>query len=204
MADTAKDEDPSIEEILDSIRQIITDDDEDAPQNDGVDDTAHENDAPEFAPEDTNVSESDTADTEADDDIVELTDKVEPNHVNEQDDETGIQIDMTDSNENIDAIDDTFEQIDKETSQSDETDNNADDDIEAILSDRAERATVDAFSDLARTALVERAGQVTLEDVVRQEVRPLLKSWLSDHLPGIVERLLEKELQRISNRFLDD
>jgi uncharacterized protein len=41
-------------------------------------------------------------------------------------------------------------------------------------------------------------GMVTLEDLVRSELRPLLREWLDDNLPGVVERLVQKEIQRIT------
>jgi uncharacterized protein len=37
----------------------------------------------------------------------------------------------------------------------------------------------------------------TLEQIVRETLRPLLQSWLDDHLPGIVERLVREEIARV-------
>ena len=37
----------------------------------------------------------------------------------------------------------------------------------------------------------------TLEEIVREMLRPLLQSWLDDHLPGIVERLVREEIARV-------
>lgn len=39
---------------------------------------------------------------------------------------------------------------------------------------------------------------VTLEDMTRELLRPMLKEWLDEHLPSVVERLVEKEISRIS------
>jgi uncharacterized protein len=50
-----------------------------------------------------------------------------------------------------------------------------------------------------RMAAVSRGGP-TLDDVVREELRPLLKAWLDAHLPPIVERLVRAELERVSAR----
>lgn len=44
-----------------------------------------------------------------------------------------------------------------------------------------------------------RAG-VTIEDLVLEAMRPMLKSWLDEYLPGMVERLVEKEVRRVSGR----
>jgi uncharacterized protein len=37
----------------------------------------------------------------------------------------------------------------------------------------------------------------TLEDLVRELLRPLLKSWLDDNLPQLVERLVRDEITRL-------
>ncbi len=43
---------------------------------------------------------------------------------------------------------------------------------------------------------VHRGGP-TIEDLVREEVRPLLKDWLDNHLPPLVERLVRQEIERV-------
>ena len=53
-----------------------------------------------------------------------------------------------------------------------------------------------AFNTLAQTVLVQNAR--TLEDLVREMLRPMLKSWLDDNLPGMVERLVRAEIERVS------
>ena len=40
----------------------------------------------------------------------------------------------------------------------------------------------------------------TLEDVVRAMLRPLLKDWLDQYLPGMVEQAVRDEVERISRR----
>ncbi len=50
-----------------------------------------------------------------------------------------------------------------------------------------------------RTAQVHRGGP-TIEDLVREEVRPLLKSWLDEHLPPMVERVVRQEIERLTSR----
>jgi uncharacterized protein len=58
-------------------------------------------------------------------------------------------------------------------------------------------AAVDsAFSSLAHTVLGNNAR--TLEDLVKEMLRPMLKSWLDDNLPGLVERLVRAEIERVS------
>lgn len=41
-------------------------------------------------------------------------------------------------------------------------------------------------------------GSLTIEDIVREELRPILQSWLDENLPGMVERLVQKEIKRIT------
>ena len=50
-----------------------------------------------------------------------------------------------------------------------------------------------------RSSLVHRGGP-TIEDVVREEMRPLLKAWLDNHLPPMVERLVRQEIERVTGR----
>ena len=53
-----------------------------------------------------------------------------------------------------------------------------------------------AFNTLAQTVLVQNAR--TLEDLVREMLRPMLKAWLDENLPGTVERLVRAEIERVS------
>ena len=66
-----------------------------------------------------------------------------------------------------------------------------------VLISSATSAAVDsAFNALAQTVLVHNAR--TLEDLVREMLRPMLKVWLDDNLPGMVERLVRAEIERVS------
>ena len=71
-----------------------------------------------------------------------------------------------------------------------------------------EAAAAAAFSveGLVRT-LTERTTRVrsdgpTIEDIVREEIRPLLKSWLNANLPPLVERLVRVEIERVVGRVV--
>ena len=39
-----------------------------------------------------------------------------------------------------------------------------------------------------------------LEEMVREMLRPILKQWLDDHLPGIVDEHVKREIHRITGR----
>ncbi len=51
-----------------------------------------------------------------------------------------------------------------------------------------------------RQAQVYKQHAISLEEIVREEVRPMLKSWLDSHLPSIVERLVRTEIERVVAR----
>jgi len=65
-----------------------------------------------------------------------------------------------------------------------------------LLSSATSAAVDTAFNSLAQTVLMHNAR--TLEDLVREMLRPLLKSWLDDNLPAMVERLVRAEIERVS------
>jgi cell pole-organizing protein PopZ len=65
-----------------------------------------------------------------------------------------------------------------------------------LLSSTTSAAVDSAFNSLAQTVLVQNAR--TLEDLVREMLRPMLKAWLDDNLPGMVERLVRAEIERVS------
>lgn len=67
---------------------------------------------------------------------------------------------------------------------------------QAILSQSTVSAMESAFNTLANTVLSNNAR--TLEDLVREMLRPMLKSWLDDNLPGLVERIVKAEIERVS------
>ena len=74
-----------------------------------------------------------------------------------------------------------------------------------ILSEAASRSAAASFSRLGEHPASRPAGEfrvggagITLEDIVRDTLRPLLQSWLDDHLPAIVERLVREEIARVA------
>ncbi len=79
---------------------------------------------------------------------------------------------------------------------------------EALLAPAAAAAASAAMGQLMRAvaqdrgAPVHRSGGPSIEDVVREEVRPMLKQWLDQHLPPMVERLVRAEIERVVGRAL--
>jgi cell pole-organizing protein PopZ len=65
-----------------------------------------------------------------------------------------------------------------------------------LLSAAANSAVSSAFGALAHTIVAENAR--TLEDIVHEMLRPMLKAWLDDNLPALVERLVRQEIEHVS------
>lgn len=65
-----------------------------------------------------------------------------------------------------------------------------------LLSQSTEGLVANAFNDLALTVLNRNAR--TLEDLVQEMLRPMLKSWLDQNLPTMVERMVRAEIERVT------
>lgn len=67
---------------------------------------------------------------------------------------------------------------------------------ERLISEPAGEAVNAAFGSLAHTILSQNAR--TLDDLVKEMLRPMLKAWLDDNLPPLVERLVRHEIERVA------
>jgi cell pole-organizing protein PopZ len=67
---------------------------------------------------------------------------------------------------------------------------------ENLLSPSSASTVSAAFENLAGSVLEEHSR--TLEDIVKEMLRPMLKQWLEENLPGLVERLVRAEIERVS------
>ena len=170
MSDTTSQE-PTMEEILASIRRIISEDDapvEAAP-----------------APEPEPVAEE----PPAEDDVLELTDPIEPPM-------------PVESMGDIDVYSPEPEPepappppaAPEPTSPSGFS---RDEVADNLVGDHAAGLAASAFGSLSSALLMPKDGR-TLEDVVRELLRPLLKEWLDQNLPRIVEAKVEEEVHRIA------
>ncbi|HLH91357.1 MAG TPA: DUF2497 domain-containing protein [Xanthobacteraceae bacterium] len=65
-----------------------------------------------------------------------------------------------------------------------------------LLSPATTAAVDSAFNSLAQTVLIR--NDLTLDGMVREMLRPMLKAWLDDNLPNMVERLVRAEIERVS------
>ncbi len=65
-----------------------------------------------------------------------------------------------------------------------------------LINGQTDKLVANSFSSLAHTVLSQNAR--TLDDVVKDMLHPMLKSWLDDNLPNIVERLVRAEIERVA------
>lgn len=141
-----------MEDILSSIKKIISDDSAkalSAPR------------ARKFAPQNDPVPVADVTPTAADeDDVLELTQAAES------------PVDQAEPIQPVSLVSDTA------ATQS--------------------RSALDQLS--AMIVKPEVAGTDTLEGMVREMLRPMLKDWLDANLPRVVEGLVSKEISRISGK----
>lgn len=214
---SSNEEDPSIEEILDSIRRIISDDVMDGPAPEPEPEpvvVAVEPESepepvfimPEPEPEPVFVEPEPEARPEPEpvreEEVLVLTDKVddieepaaapqpEPDAttaeqiVEEQISKQPLQVDLRDAQEpKPEPVIDSFEN-------------------DAVFTEKAEAEAYEAISGLARKVALGR-GSLTLEEIVRQELKPLLRGWLHQNLSAVIDRLVREELERVSNRVLE-
>lgn len=61
------------------------------------------------------------------------------------------------------------------------------------------RASLDQLASVAATAPPVAAAN-PMEDMVREMMRPMLKQWLDDHLPRIVDEHVKREIHRITGK----
>jgi len=162
-----------MEEILASIRRIISEDD--GPTADAV----AEEEVPEAVAEPE--PELPTVPEDEDDGVLELTDKVET---------------LGDLDVYTPAAAEEEPEPDEEAAAFAEPDYTPQPG-EGLVGDPAAAAAAAAFGALSSSILMPRDGR-TLEDVVRELLRPLLKQWLDSNLPGIVEAQVKAEVERIS------
>ena len=70
----------------------------------------------------------------------------------------------------------------------------------------AEPVTLATIADMLRSVIADRQptsvydGGPTVTDLVRAELKPLLRSWLDANLPSLVEKIVRAELDRAAGR----
>ncbi len=202
-----------MEEILASIRRIISD--EDTPSGDKAEaaaeadmtDDALADGGEEMSQDDLDklFDSAGDADVEVEPDPEpEVEEAVDVDDVLELTEDQAVDEDEFDlveglATEEEDTGDVAFvdERAEAETPKSDPWTRTArDSTAEELLSPSADQAVQAAFHNLAGTILSNNAR--TLEDLVKEMLRPMLKGWLDENLPPLVERLVRQEIERVS------
>jgi hypothetical protein len=70
---------------------------------------------------------------------------------------------------------------------------------DTLVSDRTADTAASAFAGLAQSLMLPKQGR-SLEDLVKELMKPMLKDWLDQNLPAIVEAQVQAEVERIARR----
>ena len=183
-------QEPTMEEILASIRRIISEDD--APPEAAEPEDAPHAVAPAAPEPEEIVAHAPPAAVEApeefndDDEVLELTDRVDA----DEPDETHGDLDVYASPEPDVLPTPTMPPARPAAARAADEDG-------PLVGRIAEASAASAFGQLSQRIAMPMEGR-TLEDVVRELLRPLLKAWLDEHLPGIVQTSVDAEVERIA------
>jgi len=103
-----------------------------------------------------------------------------------------------------------MEQIDSDEALADEASSEGwgeqDASSEVLTSEQVRAAIEENFAALSALAepgarpQIVRSGETSLEQLVREMLRPMLAQWLDNHLPAIVEKLVQAEIARIARK----
>lgn len=185
MSNGKSQQDPSMEEILSSIRRIISEDDEASA-------SAEENPDPD--------AESSGGGAAGEEDVLELTQMV-------QDD--GSTVDLTQEATEAEPTPEPkpepgpAPEVEAPAAKAEPA---VPESVEKLISEEVASASVDTLSKLARAAEpepIESSGLKfsesgrTVDDLVVELIRPMLREWLDRNLPTIVERLVQKEIRKL-------
>jgi cell pole-organizing protein PopZ len=173
-------QEPTMEEILASIRRIISEDD--APAEEGAEAAPPAEGAIEAAAEPEPAPEPEPEPVAAEPEpVAAAAPEPEPEPVQEEE-----ALELTEKVE-------THGDLDVFTAPEPV----APEPVEALVSERVATAAASSFGALS-AAITMPKGDRTLEDVVRELLRPLLQQWLDSNLPAIVQQSVEAEVERIA------
>lgn len=189
-------QEPSMEEILASIRKIISEDGEEGDAK-PAEEPAEEAPVPEPEPEPE--LESGAFGDEEDEPLDLVEEEEEPLELDEEEEEEPLELDEEEEPVEIEFADAEEEEYEPpppppprppsvvEQPKGDDR----------IVSEPTEAAAAAAFLQLEQSIRMGHAGE-TLEDVVKGLLRPMLRSWLDENLPGMVERLVRAEIEKMA------
>ena len=74
------------------------------------------------------------------------------------------------------------------------------DDEDSLVEATTAEAASKAFMNLSQTVQISDGQGRTLEDLVVEMLKPMVKDWLDANLAEIVEQKVEEEVQRVARR----
>jgi hypothetical protein len=212
MTQPAKSQEPSMEEILASIRRIIADDDASKTAPRPAEPPQAAAPAPAARPAPPPPPPPPTRVTPPEPSLDDEAVVADPEPAADAEDQSADILDLTEQMatppppppppnpapqfRTIDGSFDVSYEDEKPAAPMPEPRRAYDEERSQLLSSSTSAAVDSAFNTLAQTVLVQNAR--TLEDLVREMLRPMLKAWLDDNLPGMVERLVRAEIERVS------
>lgn len=182
-------EEPTMEEILSSIRRIISDDDTPATE------------------------EAEVAEVEEDDDddeILELTEILAEEDPSDDFDEMAALMAADEEDDGLlspDDIDDLEFSAPEEVAVEEEPEPTPEPVAmempelaisESLISAQVGVQVNENFNLLANTMLAQNGAGQTVESMVMALMRPMLKSWLDENLPVMVEKIVREEIERVA------
>jgi cell pole-organizing protein PopZ len=199
MSDAKAQQEPTMEEILASIRRIISEDDKPADGGEAADAAGEAEVEEEAVAEEEPAAEPESED----DDVLELTEVVSddleatPEPIDEfdapePDQDTDVDFDLPPEPEP------SYEEPEPMAPSMAATEG-----YRGLVSDPTATHATSTFAQLAGARTAARGmplGQhhKTLEDLTKELLRPMLKEWLDRHLPPLVERLVEREIAKLA------
>jgi uncharacterized protein len=231
MSDQNSEQEPSMEEILASIRRIISEDGDEETAAAPTEEAA----APEPVAEE--VAEAEPEPEPEEEDVLELTDEVQDDGtvvdlntgeaVEEEETpeefveglevEEDVELEMVDAEEEEPAPE-AVPEVEEEPTPSFEAESlAAAEPVDELAAEAADRLVSDdpaltsvtslsalaAAVDTHRRAVDPSIGPRTIEDLVKEVMRPMIKDWLDDNLPSLVERMVGREIERLTREAED-
>jgi cell pole-organizing protein PopZ len=198
MAQENAEQEPTMEEILASIRRIINEDEEEQPAEAAAEPEAEPE--PEFEPAPEPEFEAAPEpepepefESEPEPEALELTERVEEEFEPEPEPEP----------EDV-APEDDLMILDREEEPAPAFEEAAEpvaaEEEDSLVDEAPASAAAGMFAALSENLRVSSDQGQTLEGIVRELLRPMLKQWLDENLPSIVEEKVQAEIERIARR----
>ena len=203
MAEQDSQQEPTMEEILASIRRIISEDDEEGEDNPPAEAEPAVEEAFDVEPEEDDVVEltqvfnDDGSTTDiADEEAFAPEPEPEPEPIPEPEPEPEAEPEPEPEPE----VEDDLVLVDQTEPEPEPEPVAAVAEDETLLSEAAAGAAAASFGALAQEIAISSGTSRTLEGLVEDMLRPLLKNWLDENLPPMVEDLIREEIQRVAKR----